>query len=256
MIDGFILGWGFVGKATGKSLGIKDHFSRSDSNITLEEGAKKKFCFICLPTPTDEKGEQTEARKVIHDYIQQLKGYNDKLIFVIRSTVLPGTCRAFHEEFGVRVVSNPEFLSEDTWEEDAIHPRIICMGADDDESKQAIEGVWKGVLTKIEVVTDTVTSETLKYAFNTFFLTKIIWANQIFDICKQNGAEYRVIREALHQHPWGSKHHLKALHKDGRGGGGHCFPKDVKAFSTYGNSKLLKLVDELNDEYLKASGKK
>jgi len=253
--DAFILGHGYVGKATCLSLNIPYWFSRNDSNITLEEGSKKLFCFICLPTVTDEKGQQTESRKVIHDYIAQMKEYGGRNIFVIRSTVLPGTCRALAEEFDVKVASNPEMLSEDTWEQDAVKPRVKIIGADDIPTKIALTKIWEPVKSKIDIVTDTVTAETLKYAYNTFFTTKVIWANQMYDICQTNGAKYRVIKDALMRHPWGSKNHFKIMHKGGRGAGGHCLRKDTKVFAQYSNSKLLKLVDELNGEYLSQSGK-
>ena len=255
MTDAFILGRGYVGKATAKALDIPYYFSRSDSNITLEEGSKKLFCFICLPTETDAQGQQTASRKVIHDYIAQMKEYGGRNIFVIRSTVLPGTCKALSQEFGVMVASNPEFLSEDTWEKDAIKPRIIVIGADSSPVKVALTNLWKPIKCKLRIMTDTVTAETFKYAFNTFMTTKIVFANQIYDICETNGADYSVIREALHAHPWGSKHHFVVNHKGGRGGGGHCFPKDIKAFAKYTNSRLLQIVELLNNEYLGKSGK-
>jgi len=253
--DSFIIGLGYVGKATAKALDIPYHFTRTDSNITLEEGAKKKFCFICLPTPTNEKGGQEEARKVISDYIKQITQYNKRIIFVIRSTVLPGTARALAIENEAMVASCPEFLSEDTWEQDAIKPRILVIGADSIPVKIALENAWKDSPAKIRISTTTTTAETFKYAFNSFMTTKVVWANALYDICQANGADYEVIRGGLMKHPWGSKHHFKVLHKGGRGAGGHCFPKDIKAFAKYGNSKFLKMVEEINKEYLDSSQK-
>jgi nucleotide sugar dehydrogenase len=251
----FIIGNGTVGKATARALGIKSYYDLEGSNITLEEGSKKLFCFICLPTPTDEKGGQAKARLQIASYIEQLKEYGSRNIFVIRSTVIPGTCRALAEQYGVMVVSNPEFLTEDRWEEDAIRPRMVVIGADDVPSKNAVVSLWKPVKSKIRVETDTVTAETLKYAFNTFFVTKVVWANQLYDMCQKNGADYETIHKALHAHPEGSKNHFTIEHKEGRGAGGKCLPKDLKAFAKYSGSKLLKLVDELNDDYLHKSKK-
>lgn len=256
MNEAFILGFGFVGKATAKALNIPFHYSTNDSNITLEEGAKKQFCFICLPTATDHLNNQTASLKVIKEYISHIRSLDSRCIFVIRSTVLPGTCQSLSKEFGVPVCSNPEFLSEDTWEEDAVHPRLLVLGADEEHIKQALLMAWKDVKTHNLLVTNTVTAETFKYAFNTFMITKIIWANQIYDVCLQNGADYKKIRETLMNHPWGSKHHFKVIHKGGRGAGGHCFPKDLKAFKKYSGSEFFKLIDTLNEKLLKESKKK
>lgn len=255
MNDAFCLGYGYVGKATAKALDIPYFFTRHESNITLEEGAKKQFCFICLPTPTDEKGSQEKSRETIRDYVSQLKQYGGKNIFVIRSTVLPGTCRALAEEFKVPVCSNPEFLSESTWEKDAVKPWALVIGADHAAEKLALVNAWKKVKCGVRLTTDTVTSETLKYTFNTWFATKVVFANQLYDTCVKNGADYKTIKYALHQIPWGTRHHFDPIHKDGRGAGGHCLPKDLKAFTKYSNSKFLKAVEEINNEYLQKSGK-
>lgn len=248
-------GLGMIGQATRKSLDIPYYFDLKESNITLEEASKKLFIFLCLPTPTDEKGRQDAGIQVMRDYVQQIKEYGGRNIFVVRSTVIPGTCRALARDFEVMVASNPELLSEDTWERDATHPRLTIIGADDIPTRNALVDLWKSVQSKETVVTDTVTAEMMKYAFNMFFVTKIVFANQIYDACELAGANYKTIREALMSHPWGSKHHFKVFHKGGRGGGGHCFPKDIGAFAKWSNSKLLKVVEELNKEYLQASKK-
>jgi len=248
-------GMGMVGQATRKSLNIPYYFDLKESNISLEEASKKLFIFMCLPTPTEENGGQEKSVQIMRDYIQQIKGYGGRNIFVIRSTVIPGTCQALARDYEVMVCSNPELLSEDTWERDAMHPRVIIIGADDIPSKNALVELWKPLLVKDRVVTNTVTAEMLKYAFNTFFITKIVFANQIYDICEKVGADYKVIREALMAHPWGSKHHFKVIHKGGRGGGGHCFPKDIKAFAKWSNLPFFKKVEELNTKYLQGSQK-
>ncbi len=255
MTFGFIIGFGFVGKATAKSFGVNKYLDLKDGNITLADGAHLDYCFICLPTPTSKTGRQTRALSVIRGYIKRLTQLGFKGIFVIRSTVLPGTCRALAREFSARIASCPEILSEATWAHDALHPGAVIVGADDPATRKQVMDLWRKIPCDLRISTDTVTAETLKYAFNTFFLTKIIWANQFYDFCRQNGADYDVIRDALTRHPWGSRHHFQVVHKGGRGGGGHCLPKDIKVFSKYSHLKLLKLVDSLNDSYLHSTHK-
>lgn len=249
-------GLGVVGKATMKSLDIPHYFDLKDSNITLKEASKKLFIFLCLPTPTDNKGGQEKGIKLMRDYISQIKEYGGRNIFVVRSTVIPGTCRAMAKDFDVMVASNPELLSEDTWERDATNPRLTIIGADDVPTRNALVALWKGVKSKRTVIVDTVTAEMMKYAFNMFFITKIIFTNQLYDICETAGANHKQIREALMSHPWGSKHHFKAIHKEGRGGGGHCFPKDIAAFAKWSNLELMKVLEKLNKSYLQKSKKK
>lgn len=247
-------GLGMVGKSTMKSLNLKYFFDVKESNITLEEAAKKQFIIFCTPTPTNSKDLQ-EGVDIIDGYIQQIKEYGGRNIFIVRSTVLPGTCKNLATKHDVMVVHNPELLTEATWEQDALKPKAVIIGADDVPSRIAVTNLWKNYKIKNFIVTDTVTSETIKYAYNLFFLTKVIWANQMYDICQTNGANYNTIKEAIYAHPWGTHHHLKPIHKGGRGGGGRCFPKDVKAFAKYSNLELFKVIDKLNDEYLHASKK-
>jgi len=253
--DAFVIGGrGMVGRATMKALNIPYCYDIAGSNINLKDASKKLFCFIALPTPTDGRGVQKGVDE-IRGYIRQIKEYGNRNIFVIRSTVIPGTARALAEEFDAMVVSNPEFLSEQTWKQDAKHPKMVVVGADDIPARNAVLGLWKRVKTPLKVITDTVTAETIKYAFNTFFATKVVFANQLYDICVNNGANYNTIRDALHRHPWGSKNHLRVIHKGGRGAGGRCLPKDLAAFAKYGSSDLLKEVQRLNKKYLDKSGK-
>lgn len=252
--NAFVIGNGFVGQATRKSLNIPYYFDLKGSNITLEEGAKKLFCFICLPTPTDGRGQQKGIDE-IRAYIQQIKGLGGRNIFVIRSTVIPGTCAGLAKEFDVMVASNPEMLSEATWEQDALKPRLTIIGADTEPAKIALTELWKTRKAKSTVVTDTVTAETLKYAFNTFFATKVVFANQLYDNCQVTGANYKTIQEAFRMHPWGAKKHFSIFHNGGRGAGGHCLKKDLSAFASFSNSELLKTVKKINTDYLETTHK-
>lgn len=253
--DAFIIGYGMVGRATARALNIPWYISRLQSNINLEDASKKLYCIICLPTPTDENGDQDESVKVIYEYIQKIQQYGGKNIFVIRSTVLPGTCRELAKITDAMVVSNPEFLSEATAEEDAMHPRIKVIGADDQSALMMVKKLWQSVPCKLEIETDTVTSEMIKYTFNTFSAVKGVFANQIYDACLKNGADYKKIHYALHNHPWGSREHLRPVDKGGRGIGGRCIPKDLLAFTTFTNSPFLEIVQELNNDYLEESKK-
>lgn len=252
--DCVIIGFGTVGKAVAKAFDIPWHFDPKDSNITLKEASKKQFIIFCTPTPTDPKGQQGGV-DIIDGYIKQIKEYGGRNIFIIRSTVLPGTTKHLAEKYDVMVGFAPEFLSASTAEYDALHPKFVVIGADDVPTRIAMENLWKRFKIKNFVITDTVTAEMIKYTFNLFFLTKVIFANQMYDICQINGAKYDTLKEALYSHPWGTHHHLKPIHKGGRGGGGMCFPKDVAAFAKYSNLKLFKVIKELNDEYLSGSQK-
>ena len=245
MEDAAIVGAGVVGKATAKGFGISRYFDLKGSNCTLQDVSKCKQVFICLPTPTVNGECQVEP---IVDLVNQVHSYGSTPLFIIRSTVTPGTARRIIQTTGVpTVVSNPEFLSEDTADYDARHPRIVVIGSDTpgygDALQARYEDRWKGL--KI-IRTDTVTAETIKYAFNSFFATKVVFANALYDLCQNSKANYQTIKESLESHPWGGKNHFDVWHKGGRGAGGRCLSKDMEAFANYSNQGFFREVNRIN----------
>lgn len=243
-----VIGWGVTGKATALAFGITKYFSRTSFNITLNEAAKCRFIFICVPTPTTNGSCDTS---IVEGYVSQLSEIGCSGVIVVRSTVTPGTCKRLAEKYNVPVISNPEFLTEKTAEYDAKHPDIIVIGSDIPAWGEALKGLYdarfKGVNTYL---TDTVTAETIKYGINCFYALKVVYANQLYDVCKRNGANYEKIKEAMYHRKWIGNNHLDVWFNEKRGAGGRCLKKDLEAFSAYSNSELLRLTNQLNQVYL------
>jgi len=96
----------------------------------------------------------------------------------------------------------------------------------------------------------------VKYTNNTFLATKVIFANQIYDLCKSLHINYDNIKECVAADPRIGKSHMDVAHRGYRGYGGKCFPKDMKAFIQFAKTKkvdlkLHKLVDGINEKLLK-----
>ena len=86
-------------------------------------------------------------------------------------------------------------------------------------------------------------AELVKYAKNNFYSLKVIFANQMFDICKAMGVEWGIVREIItapQDQPIGDSH-LEPLMGLMRGFGGKCLPKDTLA--------LRELAKELGVAY-------
>jgi UDPglucose 6-dehydrogenase len=244
-----IVGYGIVGKATALAFGIRNHYDiNGDSTITLFDAANFRYVFLCLPTPTIDGKCDVSA---IRDTIKEIESIKKNPIYIIRSTTIPGTARALMEEFGMdRIVSNPEFLTESTWELDAKRPDMAIIGGENPSYIAEVKAIYDARYKYLTVrSTNTITAEMVKYAFNTFFATKVVFANEIYDTCQEVGANYSVVRELLMAHPWGSSHHFFVEHKGGRGAKGKCLPKDLEAFATFSGSKLLQTVKEINDRF-------
>lgn len=243
-----IIGNGVVGKSTAESLGITKYFDLKSNNISFEEASKQRYIFICLPTPTiDGKCFIGD----IEDTVRKIsKQKTTDTVIIIRSTVTPGTCRRLSKKYKIPIIHHPEFLTEATVDDDTKNPDMLVFGSDSPNELKDFVEIYKESSAR-KFVMDSISSETLKYAINVFYATKVVFANQIFDLCQKNGAEYDLIKEAMYQRKWIGKNHLDVWHKGYRGAGGNCLPKDLEAFTNYSKKPLLKEILKINRQLLK-----
>ena len=245
-----IIGYGVVGQATAKALGIKKYFDLKESNITLDEAAKLRFIFIALPTELKPDGSYNTSD--IEAIIRQLEELGSSALYIIRSTIWPGFAKHLQEELGIdRIISNPEFLNEATAERDAKNPPFVLIGGIVPRYLEEVKGLYEGMVKGAPVIlTDNITAELAKLSMNAYFSTKVVFANQVFDIAQSLGANYEKVKEVLERHPFGPKNHFQIWYKGKRGVNGRCLPKDSKALAHYSKFPLLSTVMELNEEYI------
>ena len=244
-------GLGVVGTATRKSLGIKDYFDLKGSTITLKDiAAKKRYIFICLPTPAKNSVHQV---KPIKDIIKQIEQYEGgQHVFVVRSTTTPGQLDHMSDELGIdSIVHYPEFLTMSTWEKDILDPELVVVGARKKDYGEQVMGI---IMARYSggpsyFLTNLVTSELIKTGINSFYAMKVVFANEMYDFAQKVGADYDTFREALYARKWIGRNHLRAIFNGVRGVRGRCLPKDLDALATVTNSKLLRVVKELNKKW-------
>lgn len=251
MNDACIIGYGVVGQATDHALDIGKYYDLNGSNITLAEAAAMRYIFICLPTEVKDGKYQTDD---IIQIIKQIRDYQmGQNVFILRSTVHPGFCRHVMDILNISwLVHVPEFLTEATALQDAENPELVVIGADNPVFKEDVEGIFRARYPRsVEIITtDTVTSELAKMAINGFYTTKVTYANEIYEVAKKVDANYETIKNIMYQRKWIGKNHLDVWHKDKRGVSGKCLPKDLDALIGVSDSKLLKVVKELNERNL------
>lgn len=213
-----VIGYGMVGKATSVFFGIKKHYdiNPDKSNISLNEAKKCKFIFICLPTLVSNTGYIT---KDISNTIKQIEKLGFKGIYIIRSTVYPGfatqTIRSLHTD---RIISNPEFLSECTWKKDIKNPPFVLLGGSNKNYIKKIKSFYRSIFPKVKfIISDNISVELAKISMNSYFSTKVIFANQIFDYSQKIKANYEIIKKVLESHPFGPKNHFTIVYKGQRG---------------------------------------
>jgi UDPglucose 6-dehydrogenase len=216
--------------------------------------------FIAVGTPPDEDGSAdlqyvVSAARNIGKYMTNYK------VIVDKSTVPVGTAdkvkAAIAEELKARkadvkfsVVSNPEFLKEGAAVEDFMRPDRIVVGAEDEQSKEAMRALYAPFQRNHErlVIMDVRSAELTKYAANAMLATRISFMNELANLAEILGADIEAVRKGIGSDPRIGYDFLYS----GCGYGGSCFPKDVKALISTGKNneydlKVLNAVEAAND---------
>ena len=211
------------------------------TTVAAEAVVQTEISFIVVGTPSSKEGHlnldyiYTVAGR-IGRALQHKDGFH---IVAIRSTVLPGTNQKVGEiieqESGKKrnvdftVVSNPEFLREGTSVEDYFNPPLTLVGTDNKLAEQKLRELYKDIHAEF-VCTDIKVAEMMKYVNNTYHALKIVFGNEVGNICKGLGIDSHKVMEIfckdkqLNISPY--------YFKPGFAYGGSCLPKDMKALKT------------------------
>lgn len=222
---------GFTVFATDKH---KPEFSDAPDKLLSSD-----LLFLCLPTPTNELGEQdlTSIMQVCSSLSSE--GYRGPV--VLKSTVLPGTTNFLAKKFALRMVHNPEFLTEANAFKDLMDQPVVLLGSNDRAASLAAGDFWKKFDTEVGQMSGTaVQTEFAKYMHNCFLAIKVSFFNEIFEAA---GAEnFDVARFMAIAVGKIGETHTKVPGPDGKFGfGGSCFPKDTAALLSWGKFRGLNM---------------
>lgn len=228
-----IVGFGIVGQAveygfSNQEIHIYDKYKKSEK---LDEVAKKSdYIFICLPTPIRADGSGIDL-SIIEENIEEiarLAAGTDKII-VIKSTVIPGTTKKLMKKYSKCFFCfNPEFLTERAFLQDFINADRIIIGVENDLVFRRVSSIYQMIMPKTPIFqTDPTTAEMVKYMANCFLATKVIFANEMYDICTALGIKYEEVKKMVVADSRIYDSHLDVTTL--RGFGGKCFPKDLLA---------------------------
>jgi len=241
-----IIGWGVVGKATGKGFGKKHKIvwnNKKDKGSTPIEDlcGKSDFVFLCLPTPmkADHSGIDLSIMDKVIDKVAPLVA-NKNTPLIIKSTVIPGTTAKYAKKYPkVEFAMNPEFLTEVNAPWDFLHPDRVVIGAFNEDVANRIARLHRDVMGyKFRIfTTDPTTAEMVKYMSNTYMATKVIFANEMAELAEKLGINYDDVADMVGADPRIGRSFLKKT--PFAGFGGKCFPKDSVAI--LGLAKKLKI---------------
>lgn len=205
--------------------------------------------FICVGTPSLPNGAINLAYiyEVSKQIAEVIKDKNSFHTVIIRSTVKVGTIKACKQiiedisgkkhdvDFGV--VSNPEFLREGTAMYDFINPPYTIIGTESDKSIEVMKTLYENISAPMYFIKPE-EAEMIKYANNNFHAMKITFANEIGNICKENGVDGHVVMDIVSKD---TKLNLSSYYlKPGFAFGGSCLPKDVRGLTQIAKSADLK----------------
>lgn len=258
-----IIGAGFVGGAIKhyyKEAKIWDKYK--DAGYTREEVLGQPLIFLCLPTPYARVKKKGVFRGADISAIEEnLAKIPRGRIAVLKSTIPPGTTKYLQGKFPkIHILFNPEFLTAAVAKEDFAAPDKQILGYASRKGKSFAEELMR-LLPKPSgdhaLILPAIEAELVKYMVNTYYASKVIFANQMYDACKIVGARYEMVRQGFAYDKRVDDSHFDVWHGGYRGFSGPCLPKDMKTFIRFAREqgvdlKLHKIVDKINEELLKS----
>ncbi len=207
-----------------------------ESEVAVQDS---QISLVCVGTPSHGNGSLnlTFIENVCREIGQAIAAKNAYHVVVIRSTVIPNTVadkvvpvlegesgKKAGSDFGVCM--NPEFLREGCAIADYDQPSLIVIGEFDSRSGDVVEAMYEKVDAPT-VRTSIETAEMVKYANNAFHALKIVFANEIGNICKAHGVDGQQVMEIFCRDK--RLNISDAYLTPGFAFGGSCLPKDLRA---------------------------
>lgn len=193
---------------------------------------------ICVGTPSNNNGslDLEYVERVCREIGRRLPSLDRSLEIVVRSTMLPGSSARLIEVLeresgsragdGFNFVVNPEFLREGSAIRDYDEPPFTIVGEIDDRRASRVCDLYAGLEAPIFRVPLGV-AEVVKYASNAFHALKVVFANEIGNLCQAYGIDSHAVMEIFVQD---RKLNLSPYYlKPGFSFGGSCLAKDLRA---------------------------
>lgn len=218
---------------------LRKHLATGNFRATREVKAvlDTEITFLCVGTPSRGDGsiDLTYVLQATEDLASVLSKKSGRHVVVVKSTVLPNTTRdrvipvllknsgkQLGTELGVAM--NPEFLKEGVAIADFLKPDRVVIGATDDLTFQTLASLYHKVDAPI-IRTNLSTAEMIKMASNAFLAARISLVNELGNLSKELGMDFREVAKGVGLDPRVGPLFLRS----GCGFGGSCFPKDVKS---------------------------
>jgi len=198
------------------------------------------IAFICVGTPSTLEGgiDLSYVKQCFSEIGKSIRNNNHRPLLVLRSTVLPGTCRdvvvpILESTSGLKVgekiklIFHPEFLREGKAVYDFDNPPKIVVGSADPDANRQLLKLYPEKYNAPRFALNFEEAELVKYSDNLYHAVKITFANEVASLAHVVGVDSRIVSEVFR-----ADHKLnvsEAYLKPGFAFGGSCLPKDLRA---------------------------
>lgn len=254
-----IIGAGVVGGALGRYLESRSFdvrcFDPPKGWTSFDAVDEAPVVFVCVPTPYHEHRGFDDS--YLLDAVARLSGQKT---IVIKSTVLPGTTDLLQERYPKHhFLFNPEFLREASAEQDFASPDRQIIGCTEASARDAWRVTAMLPRAPFERICAAREAEMAKYMANSFLAVKVMFANEVFELCGRLGIAYDSVRQMVAADRRIGASHLRVFDSGYRGYGGKCLPKDTKSLLDLARISgvemdVLATVDRVNDEMHRTAG--
>lgn len=251
-----LIGYGWVGQFVHKYFTEADFYTPNsglcykDCNKipdAIVADRRWDVAFIGTPSPMNDDGscDVSYVKSAVKQWASYVK------LFIIRSTVTPGTTDRLQKEYPENLfVMSPEYVGE-TLAHPLTEPNretFIILGGIK-EATQLAAYYWSKVLHSNSTIRQltALEAEFCKYMENCFLATKVIFVNDWLRLCDAAGVDFLALREAWLDDPRIGRSHTFA-YRENPGFSGKCLPKDLNSiahWARYEAKRPLELVEAL-----------
>lgn len=267
-----IIGAGYLGTAYSKMFPdavvydepkIREQWTHgADHQIELGRQAVNACDMAILAVPTDS----TESGELDMSIVEDVVGWLTTKDILIKSALYPGTADRLARETGKNIAVSVEYIGLGNYYmppekyPDAKDPqkhRLLVIGGEIDTATRCAERLWAKMSpdTRIHLVT-ALEAEITKLVENAYGSLKVTFANCLFNLARNAGANYIRVHQAWSEDGRTDPMHTRVV-PGKRGWQSHCYDKDIQALATFAESvgakdmaQLFNIVVELNQGHL------
>ena len=221
-----IIGKGFVGSAVSDGFSNVEQYvvdPRISEDNTIDKLVSEfdpPLTFVCVPTPPNDDGSVNVD--IVSEVLQELDDNEYKGIVVVKSTIIPDYLHVFKRSYRLKIVYNPEFLTESNASADFVNPNMQVLGGKfkDCVIVEKAYNRYSDVRVVPTFKVDLSTASLIKYTINSWLATKVVFFNELEKLQQASSSmvSWNQFTDMLTRDPRMGDSHMKVPGPDGEYG--------------------------------------